>query len=83
MYLAKARNSFRDNGGDEIAIEVLDDFFKTVNKNVRGGADAPVCRTRPLGAVGPICTEGLQRKLSDAEREHIVEFYRRCVPPTA
>jgi hypothetical protein len=77
MYLAKARESYKENGGDAEAIDVLDDFFKTVNKNVRWLEKAQLdAESKHVEQLVDFAERAYRRPVSDAERQRIVGFYR-------
>ena len=78
MYLAKASESLRTNGGDASAIEVLERVLR--------GRDPqhPLGRAGPRGAAQPSHLQALvdfaerayRRPLQRAERDDLLAFYR-------
>ena len=78
MYLAKARESYAANGGDAIALDVLDDFFKSVNKKVRWLEGAKLAsEPSHLKTLLDFADRAYRRPLSQAERDNLVEFYHQ------
>ncbi len=76
LYLAKARESYRQNGGDAIAIDVLDAFFRNVNRKVRwleqAQWDAEAGHLRDLQN---IAERAYRRPLTQKERDGLLAFY--------
>ena len=78
MYLAKARESYAANGGDAVALEVLDDFFKSVNKKVRWLEGAKLAsEPSHLKTLLDFADRAYRRPLSQAERDSLVAFYHQ------
>jgi hypothetical protein len=76
MYLAKARESYEKNGGDEIALEVLDQFFKTVNKRVRWLEQAQLeAEPAHLRDLLKIAERAYRRPLTEKEQKGLLDFY--------
>jgi mono/diheme cytochrome c family protein len=78
MYLAKARESYAANGGDAVALEVLDDFFKSVNKKVRWLEGAKLAsEPSHLKSLLDFADRAYRRPLSPAERDSLMAFYHQ------
>jgi mono/diheme cytochrome c family protein len=78
MYLAKARESYAASGGDAIALDVLDDFFKRVNKKVRWLEGAKLAsEPSHLKTLLDFADRAYRRPLSQAERDSLVAFYHQ------
>jgi hypothetical protein len=77
LYLAKARESYAESGGDEIALVVLDEFFKLVNRNVRALEKAHLdAEPKHVADLVKFAERAYRRPLRDDEREDLVGFYR-------
>ena len=76
-YLARARESLCANGGDGIAIPVLEDFFKSVATNIRRAEqDRLAARAGHLQALVALAGRAYRRPLTRAEEAGLVAFYR-------
>ena len=77
LYLKKTRESLRTNGGDAIAIEVLEDFFKSVAKNIRQAErDRKAAQPSHLAALATFAERAYRRPLQRSERADLLAFYR-------
>jgi mono/diheme cytochrome c family protein len=76
LYLAKARESFEANGGDAVALEVLDNFFKHVNSRVRWLEKSQLdAEPSHLDSLLKFAQRAYRRPLSEAERDDLLAFY--------
>ncbi len=77
MYLAKARTNLKENGGDAIAIPVLEDFFRKVATNIqRAERDRQAAQPSHLQALTALAERAYRRPLLAAERDGLLAFYR-------
>lgn len=77
VYLANARASLEQHGGDDEAIPAIETFFRNVNANIRR-AEAARLAAEPshLESLQSLAERAYRRPLTAAERGKIVEFYR-------
>ncbi len=76
LYLAKAQESYRENGGDAIALDVLDQFFKTVNKRCRWFVQAQWdAEPKHLRDLLKFAEQAYRRPLTKKERDDLLAFY--------
>ncbi len=78
LYLTKARESYAANGGDAVALDVLDEFFKSVNTKVRWLERAKLAaEPSHLKSLLEFAERAYRRPLSQAERDSLVAFYHQ------
>jgi hypothetical protein len=76
-YIAKARKSLEDNGGDAIAIPVLEAFFKSRNADIqRAARDRREAQPSHLKLLATFAERAYRRPLQAAERADLLAFYR-------
>ena len=77
VYLAKARDSLRTNGGDDESIPAIETFFKNVNASIRWVEQARLAaEPSHLDALLAFAERAYRRPLSSAERDGLARFYR-------
>jgi hypothetical protein len=77
VYVAKARESLAANGGDAMAIGVLEDFFKDVSANIRRvEREQLAAEPRHLEALTAFAERAYRRPLKARERKGVLAFYR-------
>lgn len=77
VYLAKARKSLEENGGDEEAIPAIEEFFAQVDANIRRAEQARLdAGPSHLEALADFAERAYRRPLTDAERDELGAFYR-------
>lgn len=73
VYLAKVR----DNRASDIAIKAVEDYFESVNTNVRRIEKAKLAaEQRHLAALRSFAERAYRRELSPTEHDEIIAFYR-------
>jgi hypothetical protein len=76
VYLGKARESLRTNGGDAIAIDAMADHFRITDANIRRiEAARAVAEPGHLETLQTFAERAWRRPLSKSEREDLVAFY--------
>ncbi len=74
VYLTKARN----NGASAVALEAIETYFTTINKQIRDIEEArKAAEPSHLAAMQAFAARAYRRPLSPAEREHLLKFYRQ------
>ncbi len=77
VYLANARKSLQEKGGDPESIPAIEEFFKNVNANIRWVEHARlVAEPRHVDALLEFAQRAFRRPLSSTERDGLVGFYR-------
>jgi hypothetical protein len=76
-YLAVARASLKAEGGDEISIPVLEQYFDSIAANIRRvDQDRVAAEPRQLEALVKFAERAYRRPLSKKERAGVLAFYR-------
>ncbi|HVJ69241.1 MAG TPA: DUF1592 domain-containing protein, partial [Caulifigura sp.] len=78
VYLAKATDSLKTNGGEPMVLEVIADHFKFTNANIRHIEKVRVeAEPTHLSALVRFVERAYRRPLTPAEREDVLGFYRQ------
>ena len=73
VYLAKARKSFEENGGDAESLPAIEEYFERVNANLRRMEQArKAAEPSHLEALVRLAERAYRRPLSAGERDGIV-----------
>jgi mono/diheme cytochrome c family protein len=77
VYLANARKSLRERGGDAEAIPAIEKFFDDVNANIRWVEQAHLsAEPSHLEALLIFAERAYRRPLDSSERDRLISFYR-------
>jgi hypothetical protein len=77
VYLAKARDSLKTDGGDAHSIRVLDDYFKSVSANLRRvEREQKAAEPSHLAQLQEFAQRAYRRPLTAKERSELLTFYR-------
>jgi len=77
VYLAMARESLRQDGGDAECISALEEFFHDVNANIRAVEQARLAaEPKHLEDLTAFAERAYRRLLSSAERDELFGYYR-------
>ncbi len=76
-YLAKARKSIDENGGDPVALQAIDDHFKWVSAHIRATERARLA-AEPIHrqALLDFARRAYRRNLTEVEKSSLVGFYQ-------
>ena len=76
VYLAKARKSLEENGGDPLALQAIEDHFKWVSANIRATEKARLAaEPAHRKALLDFACRAYRRPLTEAERADLLAFY--------
>jgi mono/diheme cytochrome c family protein len=76
-YLAKARKSMDENGGDPLALQAIVDHFKWVSTHIRATERARLAAEPvQLQSMLDFASRAYRRPLTDAEKADLLSFYR-------
>ena len=76
-YLAKARKSLEENGGEPLALKAIEDHFKWVSTNIRATEKARLAaEPAHLKGLLDFARRAYRRPLTEAERSNLLAFYQ-------
>jgi mono/diheme cytochrome c family protein len=76
VYLAKARKSLEENGGDPLALQAIEDHFRWVSAHIRATERARVAaEPAHRKALLDFARRAYRRPLPEAERADLLAFY--------
>jgi hypothetical protein len=77
MYLAKARKSMEESGGDPVAIQAVEEHFQRVSATIRAAEKARIA-AEPLHrkALLDLARRAYRRPLAESERAELLGFYQ-------
>jgi hypothetical protein len=77
LYLAKARKSLEESGGDPVAIQAIEEHFRRVSTNIRAAERARLA-AQPLHrkALLDFAQRAYRRPLTESERADLLSFYQ-------
>lgn len=77
VYLAKARKSLEENGGDPMVIDVIADHFKFTSANIRAVEKVrAAAEPTHVDAILKFAERAYRRPLAETERDEFVTFYQ-------
>ncbi len=77
VYLAKARDSLKTDGGDAISIPVLEEYFKSVSANIRRvEREQKAAEPSHMKQLAAFAQRAYRRPLAAKERSDLLAFYR-------
>jgi hypothetical protein len=77
VYLANARKSLRQHGGDAEAIPAIEEFFANANANIRWVEQTRLAsEPSHLEALLEFADRAYRRPLQESERDSLTQFYR-------
>jgi hypothetical protein len=76
VYLAKARKSLQEGGGDPVAIQAIEEHFRRVSTNIRAAEKARLAaEPLHLQTLLNLAQRAYRRPLSESERADLLGFY--------
>jgi mono/diheme cytochrome c family protein len=77
VYLAKARKSLAEGGGDPVSLQAIEDHFKWVSATIRAAEKARLAaEPAHLKSLVDFARRAYRRPLTDVERTDLLAFYQ-------